>query len=57
MRQPERLADLALGERFAAGHQVGVDAGDRRRDAPRGAHLAPGVGELEPDRLGVGAGI
>ena len=50
--QAERLANLALGQRLLARHQVGLDAGDRRRDAPRGAHLAPRLGELEPDRLG-----
>ena len=58
--QAQRLADLALRERLAAGHQVGVDAGDRGRDAPRGAHLAPGVGEASADLLGDrgrGAGI
>ena len=50
--EAERLADLALGERLLAGHQVGLDPGDRRGDAPGGAHLAPRLGELEPDRLG-----
>ena len=30
MAQPERLPDLALGERLLAGHQVGLHAGDRR---------------------------
>ena len=50
--QPERLADLALGQRRLVGEQVAVDAGDRRRDAPGGAHLAPGVGQLAADRLG-----
>ena len=53
--RPERLADLALGQRFLAGHEVGLDAGDRRRDAPGRAHLAPRLGELEADRLGGGA--
>ena len=56
MAQPERLADLALGQRLLAGHEIGLDAGDRRRDAPRRAHLAPGLGELEADRLGDRAG-
>ena len=50
--RPERLADLALGERLLAGHQVGLDPGDRRRHAPGGAHLAPRLGELDADRLG-----
>lgn len=52
VRQPERLADLALGERLLARHQVRLDAGDRRGHAPRRAHLTPGVGELEADRFG-----
>ncbi len=50
--EPERLADLALGQRFLAGHEVGLHPGDRRRDAPRRAHLAPRLGQLDPDRLG-----
>ena len=52
MRQAERLADLALRERDAPNHQVGVDPPDRRRHAPGRAHVAPGVGELEAQRLG-----
>ncbi len=52
MRQPERLAHLALGERLLAGHEVGLDPGDRRGHAPRGAHLTPCVGQLEADRFG-----
>ncbi len=51
MRQPERLADLPLGQRLVADHQVGVDPPDRRSDAPRRAHLAPGLGELETESL------
>ena len=52
--QAEGLPDLALGERLLTGHEVGVDPGDRRRDAPGGPHLAPGVGEPDPDLLGDG---
>ena len=54
MRQVQRFADLSLGQRRLAGHEVGLHARDRRRDAPGGAHLAPGVGEPEADRLGGG---
>ena len=50
--EPERLADLALGERLLAGHEVGLDAGDRRGHAPGRAHVAPGLGELDADGLG-----
>jgi len=39
------------GEWTLAGHEVRVDAGDGRRDAPGGAHLAPRVGEAEADLL------
>ena len=39
-------------ERLLARHEVGLDAGDRRRHAPGRAHLAPRLGELEADRLG-----
>ena len=56
MAQAQGLADLALGEGLPARHQVGVHAGDRGRDAPRGAHLAPGVRQLEADLLGDGRG-
>ena len=51
MAQPERLADLALGQRFLACHEVGLHPGDGRRHAPRGAHLAPRLGELDADGL------
>ncbi len=47
----EGLAHLALGERLLPRHEVGLHARDRRRDAPRRAHLAPGIGELEADRF------
>ncbi len=47
----QRLADLALGQGLLPGHQVGVHARDRGRDAPRGTHLAPGIGQLQPDLL------
>ena len=42
--QAQRLADLALGERLLASHQVGLDAGDRGRDAP-GAPPPPQASE------------
>ena len=54
--EPERLADLAFGERLLAGHQVGLDAGDRRGHAPGRAHLAPRLGQLDADGLGGLAG-
>ena len=47
MRQAERLADLALRQRRLPGQEVRLDSRDRRRDAPRGAHLAPGVGKAD----------
>ena len=47
--RPKRLADLALGERLLSGHEVGLDAGDGRRDTPRRAHLAPCLREVEAD--------
>ncbi len=50
--EPQRLADLALGQWFLAGHQVRLDPGDGRSDAPRRAHLAPRLRQLDPDRLG-----
>ena len=39
-------------KRFLACHQVGLHPGDRRRHAPRRAHLAPRLGELDADGLG-----
>ena len=54
--EAERLADLALGERLLAGHQIGLDAGDRRGHAPGRAHVAPGLGQLDADGLGGLAG-
>ena len=50
--EAKRLADLAFGERLLAGHQIGLDPGDRRGHAPGRAHVAPGLGELDPDGLG-----
>ena len=52
MAEPERLADFALGQGHLAGHQVGLDPGDRRGHAPGRPHLAPRLREIEPDRLG-----
>ena len=54
--QAQGLADLALGERLLARHQVGMHARDGRCDAPRRAHLAPGIRQLDPDLLGHGRG-
>ena len=56
MGQTQRLANLPFGQRLLARHQVGLDAGDRGRDAPGRAHLPPGRGELESDGLGRRAG-
>ena len=56
MAQAQGLPDLALGERLAARHQVGMHARDRGRDAPRSAHLAPGIGQRDADLLGDGRG-
>ena len=52
-RVPE-YSQRSLGQRLAASHEIGVDAGDRGRDAPGRAHLAPRVGEPKPDLLGDG---
>jgi hypothetical protein len=52
MAQPEGFADLTLGERLLAGHEIRLHPGDRRGHPPRGAHLAPRLGELESDPFG-----
>src|SRR4051794_10735498 len=52
MAQAECLPDLAFGERLLAGHQVRLDSRDRRGDAPCSPHVAPCLGELDPDLLG-----
>ena len=54
MGQPKCFADLALGQRRAACHQVGVNAGDGGGNAPGRAHLAPGIGEPQANGLGRG---
>ena len=54
--QAERLADLAFRQRLLARHEVCLHPGDRRRHAPGGAHLAPCLGQVQPDRLGGGRG-
>ena len=55
--QAEGFANLAFGQRLLAGHEVGLDAGDRGRHTPGGTHLAPRLGELEADRLGRGGPV
>ncbi len=52
VRQAEGLANLALRQRRVADHEIGMDASDRGRDAPRRAHFAPGLGKPQAERLG-----
>ena len=56
MAEPQRLADLAFGERLLAGHEVRLDAGDRGGHAPGRAHVAPRLRQLDADGLGGRAG-
>ena len=52
---PEGAAHLGLGQRTVGDEQVALDRGGRRRDAPRGTDLAPGLRERPSQRLGGGS--
>ncbi len=52
MADAQRATQLGLRERAAVGEHVALHRGRRRGHAPRGAQLAPGVGERAADLLG-----
>ena len=52
VRQAKGLAHFTLGQRRLSSEEIGLDPRDRGRHAPSRGHLAPRIGEPDPDLLG-----